>query len=174
VDVENETWDTAASELVAKYQRLVGEYVNFRGYAAELFIRLLMTKFDGRTVAGNDYFRVPGTLVLPKFMWVDSRRVKTPSTPEYQIDAIGMVMPEMWVVEVKDTVRPIGQEAVKKLEEAARVAAEDLHAEQVVIWYISRQGFTREAARYMTRRKILHSSSEEVNNLLTLFGLRSL
>ncbi|MBI4531700.1 MAG: restriction endonuclease [Candidatus Latescibacteria bacterium] len=174
VDVENETWDTAASELVAKYKRLSGEYANFRGYVAELFIRLLMMKFDGRTVEGDDYFHIPGQVVLPRFMWVDARRVKTPSTPEYQIDVIGMVMPEMWVVEVKDTVKPVGLDAVKKLEAAAQIAAENLHADQVKIWYVSRQGFTRQAERYMTRRRILHSSIREVNELLTLFGLRSI
>lgn len=57
-----------------------------------LSIRLLMTKFDGRTVEGERYFGIHGDVVLPKFMWVDSRMVKTPSTPEYQIDVVGMVI----------------------------------------------------------------------------------
>jgi hypothetical protein len=174
VDVENETWEVAGTELEMKYRRLSGEYANFRGYMAELFIRLLMMRFDGRTVEGSTYFHLPGKVVLPKFTWVDSRRVKTPSTPEYQIDVVGMVVPEIWIVEVKDTVKPIGLNAVKRLEEAARVAADDLHAERIIIWYVSRQGFTRGTETYMTRRKILHSSIEEVNKLLTLFGLRQI
>jgi hypothetical protein len=172
VEVENETWDTATSELVAKYRQVSEEYADFRGYVAELFIHLLMTKFDGRTVEGSTYFHIPENVVLPKFMWVDSRRVKTPSSPEYQLDVVGMVMPAIWVVEVKNTVRPVGVEEIKKVEEAARVAAADLHGEKVTIWYISLQGVTRGAATYMTRRKMLYSSIEEVNTLLSLFGLR--
>jgi hypothetical protein len=172
VDVENATWDTAASELVAKYERLVGEYANFRGYAAELFVRLLMTKFDGQTVEGERYFGISGEVVLPKFMWVDSRRVKTPSTPEYQIDVVGMVMPEMWVVEVKYTERPVGGEVIRRVEEAARVAAEDLHAGRVVVWVISKWGFTRQAAAMMRRKGYYASTFEQVGDIFEQFGLR--
>ena len=174
VDVENATWEEAATELREKYRRLSGKYADFKGYATELMIKFLMMQFSGRTVDGELYFNWKGDVLLPKFVWVDSRVVKLPDTREYQLDVVAKEVPNLWLVEVKNTQQPIGLEQVKHFESACKVAEEVIRGEIITRWYISTYGFTQESERYLAENGFLYSNREQVSQLLRYFGLRDL
>jgi hypothetical protein len=174
VDVENATWEEAEAELLTKYRAMVGKYADFKGYTAELVIKFLMTKFDERKVEGTGYFNRSGEILLPRLIWVDSRRVKLETTPEYQIDIVGKKPPYLWIVEVKHTDKAVGISQVKKFEKACAVAEKVLNGEEVTRWYISVSGFSHQAASYLRKKGFFYSDREQVNQLLGLFGLRIL
>lgn len=174
VEVENDTWEDAGTELAVKYRTLSGEYANFRGYAAELFVKFLMTRFDSRRVDGTPFFNTSGKVTLPKFTWVDTRKVKLTSTREYELDAVGVVVPKLWVVEVKFTNRRVGVKAIRKFARAAQVAVNTWKSEELTGWYISKSGFTTAAESELQAKGFLYSTWEQVNQLLQLFGLRTL
>jgi len=160
--------------LLAKYSKLSGEYGDFKGYTAEIFIQFLMTKFNFHEVDGKAYFNSEGQILLPKFIWIDSKKVKLSTTREYQLDVVGKRTPYLWLVEVKYTEKPVGLPLVKKFESACDVAIKTFKGEEVTRWYISTGGFTKPAMKYLKEKGFLHSNREEVNKLLRLFGLRRL
>ena len=185
VDVENATWEEAEAELLTKYRAMVGKYADFKGYTAELVIKFLMTKFDERNVEGAGYFNRSGEILLPRLIWVDSRKVKLETTPEYQIDIVGKKPPYLWLVEVKPKAEGVGEQSehtekavgisqVRKFEKACAVAEKVLNGEEVMRWYISVSGFSHQAASYLREKGFLYSDRERVNQLLGLFGLRIL
>jgi len=174
VDVENDTWEDAGTELTTKYRTLSGEYANFRGYAAELFVKFLMTRFDSRRVDGKAFFNTSRKMTLPKFTWVDTRKVKLTSTREYELDAVGVVVPKLWVVEVEFTNRRVGVKAIRKFARAAQVAVKTWKSEELTGWYISKSAFTPAAEKELQENGFLYSTWEQVNQLLQLFGLRTL
>ncbi|MBI1923915.1 hypothetical protein HYR99_06655 [Candidatus Poribacteria bacterium] len=106
-----------------------------------------MTRFDSQRVDGKRFFNTPGKVTLPKFTWVDTRKVKLTSTREYELNAVGVVVPKLWVVEVKFTHRRIGVQAIQKFERAAKVASKTWKSPQVTPWYISKSGFTAAAEK---------------------------
>jgi len=174
VDVENATWEEAEDELLAKYNKLSGEYRDFKGYTAEIFVQFLMTKFNYQEVDGKEYFNYDSQVLLPKFIWIDSKKVKLTTTREYQLDVVGKRTPYLWLAEVKYTEKPIGLPLVKKFESACDVAIKTFKGEEVTRWYISTGDFTRPAIKYLKEKGFLYSNREEVNKLLRWFGLREL
>jgi hypothetical protein len=174
VEVENASWEQAATELQERYHRLTGKYADFKGYATELMVKFLMSRFNDQTVDGHEYFNRPGEVFLPRFIWIDSRTVKEPDAREYQIDVIGKEVPHLWLVEVKNTEHPVGLDEVRKFEEACEVAGRVIGGEIVTRWYVSTGGFTGEAACSMQEKGVLFSSRGQVNGLLRYFGLREL
>jgi len=174
VDVENATWEEAATELREKYRKLSGKYADFKGYATELMIKFLMMQFSGQTVDGELFFSRKSDVLLPKFVWVDSRFVKLPDTREYQIDIVAKEVPNLWLVEVKNTQQPIGLAQVKHFESACEVAEEVIRGEIITCWYISTCGFTQESERYLSENGFIYSNREQINQLLRYLGLREL
>ncbi len=145
VDVENATWAEANVELQERYNKLTGTYANLKGYATELMVQFLMMRFNRREVEGETFFNRPGRIFLPRFVWVDSRTVKLPDSPQYQIDVVGRSVPHLWLVEVKNTEQPIGLQDVKHFADASNVAAKVIGGEEVTRWYVSTSGFTQDA-----------------------------
>ena len=137
-------------------------------------IKFLMMQFSGQTVDGESFFSRKSDVLLPKFVWVDSRVVKLPNTREYQIDVVAKEVPNLWLVEVKNTQEPIGLAQVKHFEDACKVAEEVIRGEIVTRWYISTCGYTAEAEIYLAEGGFLYSNREQVNRLLRYFGLREL
>ena len=105
---------------------------------------------------------------------MDTRKVKLTSTREYELDAVGVVFPKLWVVEVKFTNRWVGVQAIKKFARAAKVALQTWRCQQMTGWYISKSGFTPAAEKLLQSSGFLYSTWEQVNQLLQLFGLRTL
>jgi len=174
VDVENATWAEANVELRERYNKLAGVYANLKGYATELMVQFLMMRFNRHEVEGEKFFKHPGKIFLPRFVWVDSRIVKLPDSPQYQIDVVGRSVPHLWLVEVKNTEQPIGLQDVKYFAEACQVAAEVVGGEDVTRWYVSTSGFTQDATDYLNKHKFLYSDRNQINQLLQHFGLQEL
>jgi len=176
VDVENETWEAAGVELLERYRKMLGRFSDFKGYAAELMVKFLMTRLDDREVDAGQYFGVtkPKRVKLPRFMWIDSRTVSAPSSREYQIDISGSRPPYLWLVEVKHTQKRIGLQGVQRFEEACEVAAQVMTGETVTRWYVSATGFTKQAETYLKKNGFLYSDKDQINALLRSFGLREL
>ena len=174
VDVENATWAEANVELQERYNKLAGIYANLKGYATELMVQFLMMRFNRREVEGETFFNHPGRIFLPRFVWVDSRIVKLPDSPQYQIDVVGRSVPHLWLVEVKNTEQPIGLQDVKYFVEACNVAAEVIGGEEITRWYVSTSGFTQDATDYLNKHEFLYSDRNQINQLLQHFGLREL
>jgi hypothetical protein len=93
---------------------------------------------------------------------------------EYQIDIVAKEVPNLWLVEVKNTQQPIGLAQVKHFESACKVAEEVIRGEIITCWYISTCGFTQESERYLSENGFLYSNREQINQLLRYFGLREL
>jgi hypothetical protein len=174
VDVENATWEEANVELQERYNKLAGVYANLKGYATELMVQFLMMRFNRHEVEGKAFFNHTGRIFLPRFVWVDSRTVKLPDSPQYQIDVVGRGVPHLWLVEVKNTEQPIGLQDVKHFAEACGVAAEVIGGEKVTRWYVSTNGFTQDATDYLNKHEFLYSDRNQINQLLRHFGLREL
>ena len=83
-------------------------------------------------------------------------------------------MPDLWLVEVKDTEKPAGISDVRKFERACKVAVQVISGETVARWFVSVSGFTKQAASHLRKNGFLYSDGEQVNGLLRLFGLREL
>ena len=176
VDVEASTWEETEREFIQRYRKATGRLSDLRGYTTELMIKFMMTRFDGREVDAKAYFGASRSKAeqLRRFQWVDSRKVKLPSGPEYEIDIVGAGVPDVWFVEVKHTQKPVGISQVRKFERACRVAAQLITGEVITRWYVSVAGFTKQATAYLRKNGFLYSTGAQVNALLESFGLRKL
>jgi hypothetical protein len=166
------------------------------GEVAEVYVQAVMRAFDGREVDGAAYFNHAGPIPLPRFERVERRggivkagvpiEVSTGSTR--RIDLTGeWTIPEQesqaaWLVQVKYTQTPIGEEAVQHfLAQTQAVMAEEGYA-TLTRWYFCKacgesdrtSGYTGEAARALKAAGVLYSDLEQFNalaNLFDFFGL---
>jgi AAA+ ATPase superfamily predicted ATPase len=139
------------ARLDAQLQRVSEEL----GTAQESRIRELMRSFDGQVVNGS-IFGASDQITLPKFGQVSE--YLSPDG-QVQLDAIGQALSgPKWIVEVKWRTKRVGKKEVEILLAHAR-------AESAQGWFISRAGFTDDAAEFSRREGLLFSDGPAIHIL---------
>jgi len=142
------------ARLDAQLQRVSEEL----GTAQESRIRELMRRFDGQVVDGS-IFGVSDQITLPKF---DQVNEYLSPDGQVQLDAIGQaVSGAKWIVEVKWRTKRVGKK------EMGRLMAHAL-SESARGWYISRAGFTEDAAEFAQGEGVFISDSRAIQVLQML------
>jgi AAA+ ATPase superfamily predicted ATPase len=139
------------ARLDAQLQRISEEL----GDAQESRIRELMRQFDGQIVDGA-LLGVPDRFTLPKF-----DQVKEYLSPDgqVQIDAVGNTPGgAKWIVEVKWRAKRVGKKEMARL--LARAQAESAQG-----WFISRAGFTEDAAEFAKKEGLFYSDGQAIHHL---------
>ncbi len=143
------------ARLDAQLQRVSEEL----GTAQESRIRELMRLFDGRVVDGS-LFGASDPITLPKF---DLVKDYVSPDGQVQIDAIAHTASGIkWIAEVKWRTKRVGKKEMGRLLAHAQ-------AESAQGWFISRAGFTDEAAEFAQREGLFYSDGETINNLYLQF-----
>jgi hypothetical protein len=139
------------ARLDAQLQRVSEEL----GTAQESRIRELMRRFDGQVVDGP-IFGASDQVTLPKF---DQVNEYLSPDGQLQLDAIGKAFGgPKWIVEVKWRTKRVGKKEVERLLAHAR-------AESAQGWFISRAGFTDDAAECSRREGLLFSDRQAIHIL---------
>lgn len=141
--------DQLVSELLDKYQRATTEL----GIAKESQVRELLLRFTGQEVDGT-WLGLTGRVQLPTFRQVAPYRSED---GQVEVDALAEGE-ERWAVEVKWRGRLAGMKELRKFS----VTAEVLVARP---WFISRAGFTPEAAVFARQKGMMISGQTEIERL---------
>ncbi|MCP4145214.1 MAG: hypothetical protein GY752_08015, partial [bacterium] len=80
--VKNKSSKTVEAEKLGKYKRKAKQFDQFKGIAVQIYILYMMSKWDNREVDGNKYFGTDRKILLPKFRWVDNKKLKPESEKE--------------------------------------------------------------------------------------------
>ncbi len=175
--VQNRSSKSVEREKLGKYKRKAKQFDQFKGIAVQIYILYMMSKWDNREVDGNRYFGTDRKIVLPKFRWVDNKKLKPESEKEVEIDILGVDVgvDVQWLGECKYWNDKVGLGVVKEFaEERAETGKKVYNLETTVLWFFSRKGFSKNAEAYMKERGILHTDEEELNSLLESFGVSKL
>ncbi|NPV54956.1 MAG: hypothetical protein HPY71_15825 [Firmicutes bacterium] len=144
-----------------------------KGRYLELQVENLLYKFHGQKVDGRLFGR-EGEFVLPVIIQAYDTVVKAESEREYQVDAIAVYRTvagmSAWVAECKNRTRPMGKQEVEKLEAAAAAIKAEKQLADVILWFVSTGGFTKEAINLIWKRGYLWSGRNEINELIRFFG----
>jgi len=139
------------ARLDAQLQRVSEEL----GTAQESRIRELMRRFDGQ-VADGSIFGVSDQVTLPKF---DQVNEYLSPDGQVQLDAVGkFASGAKWIVEIKWRTKRVGKKEVDRL--LAHVRAESAQG-----WFVSRAGFTDDAAEFSRKERLLFSDGQAIHIL---------
>jgi hypothetical protein len=144
-------------ELMEKYERAANEL----GLAKESQVRELLQAFSGQEVDGK-LLGIHGRINLPVF-----ERVASYLSPDGQVQVDSVAESnvaennERWAVEIKWRGRLTGKKELEKLAANAR----SLGARP---WFISKSGFTQEAAEYARQSGMMFSSQADLEALARL------
>ncbi|MCP4345501.1 MAG: hypothetical protein GY795_08235 [Desulfobacterales bacterium] len=175
--VRNRSSKSVEAEKLDKYKRKAKQFDQFKGIAVQIYILYMMSKWDNREVDGNKYFGTDRKIILPKFRWVDNKKLKPESEKEVEIDILGVDVGVgvQWLGECKYWNDKVGLGVVKEFaEQRAETGKKVYNREKTVLWFFSRKGFSEKAEKYMKERGILHTNEEELNSLLESFGVSRL
>lgn len=137
-------------ELDKRYQSVAEEL----GREKEAAIRNIMKQFAGQVVEGR-LFGIQTALKLPKFGKLD-KFVSADGKTEIDILAENK---QKWAVEIKWKTKAVGVKELALFLKKASSLAEKL-------WYISRSGFTEEAATLALQKRMLLSSEKDLEALV--------
>lgn len=160
----------AVKDWQQEYKRLRGQINNFIGEVAEVYVEAVMRAFDGREVDGTAYFNAAGNVTLPVFEKIERRGGIVKAGIPLEIDLTAESEQRVWLVQVKYTREPIGQEAIQHfLDQTDLVIAAKGYA-NVTRWYFCKQGYTAGAAQCLQDAGVLYSTLEQFNALAKLVG----
>ncbi|MCP4109374.1 MAG: hypothetical protein GY749_28265 [Desulfobacteraceae bacterium] len=150
--VRNRSSKSVEAEKLDRYKRKAKQFDQFKGIAVQIYILYMMSEWDNREVDGNRYFGTDRKIILPKFRWVDNKKLKPESEKEVEIDILGVdVGVEMqWLGECKYWNDKVGLSVVKEFaEKRAETGKKVYNREKTVLWFFSRNGFSKKAEKYM-------------------------
>jgi len=164
-------------------QREISDLKRINGILMESHLKMLMytwsqTDEARRTVPGAWFGLEQEEWTLPRFESVRDTVFKEPGHPVYQLDAFAAYLDRAelvgWAVESKFWSDPVGKPQLAKLVEALPAIQKASQKDRVVGWYFSARGFTAPARKYAREQGVLISDLEQVNALLSHFGLKRL
>ncbi len=138
------------ADLIAKLDDRFQIAARELGVSQEARVRELLRRFAGQEVAGqllglpDDVVRLPHVSSVETYRSPDGR---------VELDAVAQTATgETWVVEIKWRGRQVGQQELERLQ--ANVQAAPIQA-PVILWHISRSGFSQGARDYAREQGIL-------------------
>jgi len=157
--------------LKEEYWKKLGSLNRRVGELAELYLMMLMEKFNNQIVDSKLAFGLDeGDVKLPVFQGnIEKRSGKITDGTPIEFDLIAKCAEEDWFVEVKYWKKPVGKGEVdkflKKLEEIAQEESKPF-----VGWFFSRNGFEKEALTKLTESSIRHTNTEGFDYLADIVG----
>ncbi|MEM7129330.1 MAG: hypothetical protein AAF702_23565 [Chloroflexota bacterium] len=166
-------------------KRIRGHLSDAKGEIGELYVRMVMRGFDGRSIDGPSYFGQPLSVHLPKFDRIERRGGLVIAGDAVEIDVIaewflpgssaGINRQEgVWLVEAKYTQARIGKKAIHHFFAQVDKVRQSKSYSEVVLWFFSKAGFTQEAEEALKDAGILYSDWATFSELANLFGFYGL
>lgn len=168
--------DKAIQDWQREIQAIRGNLNRALGEIGELYARMVMRGFDGRSVEGMAYFNHSGLLLLPKFERIERRGGIVVAGNPVEIDVIAewrntpTDLPSVWLVEAKYTQERIDVTAVRHfLTQAAHLREHATYA-SITRWYFSKSGFTQAAVQLLQSSGVLYSDWRQFRTLAGPLG----
>jgi hypothetical protein len=151
-------WHEEIRQIRGHLSRALGEI-------GELYARMVMASFDGRTLDGAIYFHTPAPVLLPKFYRIERRgglvqagdAIEIDVLAEWRVQALPTPTFGIWLVEAKYTKEPIDATAVRHfLAQCEQVKAQGRYVE-IIRWFFAKAGFTQPAQELLQAAGVLYS-----------------
>ena len=171
----------AGETLQRQINRDRGKESNVIGKMAEAIVGGVMRGFDGRVLDGATYFSTPELVTVPKFSEIEQRwGVIEEGIPneldligEYKLpyDAeLGKAPQAAWLVQVKYRKRTTSKAEVEGFIDQVKAVQSAKGYAEMTLWYISKGGYTEEAAVFLSEEGIYCSTLSQFNRLAQAFG----
>lgn len=184
LEVEELIPPDAEAKLRAELARQQGEINRKTGHFTEIIVAGVLNNFDGRTVAGEEYFSVAESITLPRMEKIHRREGVMKDAELHEIDVIGEYKLHnqqegnaglgAWLVSVRYQTKAMGEGEVEAFLQAVAALQVEKGYGAVTRWYFSKAGFTKAAQRRLKREGIYSSDLAQFNALSSLFGLLAL
>jgi hypothetical protein len=173
-EVEGQNRRQVQGELINHYQKLKRRISEYKGYLAEVFMSQVLLNGQRKTLPGR-LFNSQADITMPwPFVFV-RHRMRLESGKGREIDLIGSAGSEVWVCQSKWQTRDkIGVEVLQNLLSQTKIVKEDMDPQTIRLWLFAYSGLTKQAESFAREHKILWSSDQELNELLSHLGLRPL
>ena len=169
--IEGQSSEEYQTFLKEEYWKKLGSLNQRIGELAEIYLMMLMEKFNDQRVDAKRVFGIDeGEVKLPLFKGNIEKRsgtIKDGSPIEFDLIARGF--DENWFVEVKYWKTPVGKTEVEKfLNKLEEIDLED--SKTLVAWLFSRNGYQKEALEMLRSSKIRHSDTDGFNEIAQEVG----
>jgi len=169
--IEGQSSEEYKTFLKEEYWKKLGSLNRRIGELAEIYLMMLMEKFNNQRVDAKRVFGIDeGEVKLPLFKGnIEKRSGKIVDGSPIEFDLIAKGSDENWFVEVKYWKTPVGKTEVEKfLKKLEEIDLED--SKTLVSWFFSRNGFQKEALEMLRSSKIRHSDTEGFNEIASVVG----
>jgi predicted transcriptional regulator len=169
--IERQSSEEYQKFLEEEYWKKLGSLNRRIGELAELYLMMLMEKFNHQFVDAKKVFGIDeGKVKLPLFNGkIEKRSGKIIEGHPIEFDLIARSEQENWFVEVKYWKKPVGKDEVEKfLKKLEEIDLEE--SKTLVAWFFSRNGFQKEALERLQASKIRHSDTEGFNEIADAVG----
>jgi|GEM_PF-1081988 len=189
LNVDDLSPNDAARKLRQELNQRQGETNRQTGHFTEIIVAGAVRAFDDSVVDGQTYFGTAGNAKLYRCDTIHRREGTITGGRAYEIDIIGEYrlydLPQdvnyesnagngAWMVSVRYRSKRMGVADVRQfIRDVGVVQAEKGYGE-VIRWYFSKTGFTREAKALLQSEEIYHSDLEQFNQLAEMFDLMPL
>ena len=101
-----------------------------------------------------------------------------PYNREYQIDILGSALQTLedpiWVVECRYRNIKANVKDIKKLSDAVEAVKKERDTDRLRGWFISVNGFSKNALEHARKNGILTSNKDQLNELLDMYGIKKI
>ncbi len=169
--IEGQSSEEYKTFLKEEYWRKLGSLNQRIGELAEIYLMMLMEKFNNQLVDAKSVFGInEGEVKLPLFKGnIEKRCGKIVDGSPIEFDLIARGYDENWFVEVKYWKTPVGKTEIEKfLNKLEEIDLND--SKNLVAWFFSRNGFQKDALKMLQASKIRHSDSDGFNKIAVVVG----
>ena len=177
IDVERQNPNQVYEELLARYSTLQHRIREYQGYLAEVFMAqvLLNSQDQQRQPLPGHFFNSPTDIKMGWPLIYVHHRHRLRSGQGQEIDLMAAIGSEKWVCQSKwITTRKIGSSVLQELLAQAAAVRGDYPNAPIRMWLFAHAGLTQEAEELARQEGILWSNREQLDDLLTYLGLRTL
>jgi hypothetical protein len=169
--IEGQSSEEYKTFLKEEYWKKLGSLNQRIGELAEIYLMMLMEKFNNQLVDAKSVFGIDeGEVKLPFFKGsIEKRCGKIVDGSPIEFDLIARGSDENWFVEVKYWKTPVGKMEIEKfLNKLEEIDLDD--SKNLVAWFFSRNGFQKNALEMLQASKIRHSDSNGFNEIAAVIG----
>ncbi len=169
--IEGQSSEDYQKFLKEEYWKKLGSLNRRIGELAEIYLMMLMEKFNDQRVDAKRVFgRDEGEVKLPLFKGnIEKRAGQIKDGSPIEFDLIAKGEDENWFVEVKYWKTPVGKTEVDKfVNKLKEIDLED--SKTLVAWFFSRSGFQKEAKDMLQASNIRHSDTDGFNEIASVVG----
>jgi len=186
INVDDLSPADAIKKLRHQQNQMQGEHNRQIGHFTEIIVAGAVRAFDSRTVDGETYFGIAGDVVLTRCNTMRRREGVVKAGRTYEIDLVGEYdlyrnrdqvgngAYGVWMVSVRYRKKRMGVADVRQFIHDVEIVQEEKGYGEIVRWYFSKSGFTKDAKALLESEGIYHSDLEQFNLLGEMFDLMPL